>query len=416
MEYILVAFCVIILVFLVQVNFETGVAGRVLSVLLAAFAVRLAIHVLLIRNGGMWYGGDNLIYEIKAMEIVEEWRRQGFDFVVPGEGEIQKSVALPCNLFAIVIYLCGGKAPLACTALVALVACALCIVIYRFARLLGADERAAFLLLVLSAFTPAFLVHTSDMFKDGFSVFLVVACLGLSCSNMQRFDMRKLFMLVPFMWALWHVRPYMVFMCMPPLLLSLLGSRRALSPRIMTVFAMALVGTLYFFGDFAGIGVLETMEDQLEYGQSDTVRRSISSQDSGVTFADDGNPWGALGSKLLYTLLSPFPWTEGSMMLQLGKIEAFIWYFLLYSAVRGARRMWCYDRRMLFVLLLFIVPGIVAYATTMGNIGLIFRQRMPILMVTSVLSAVAWTLHKGPEKKFSKARVRDTSEVPASPG
>ncbi|MEV8633550.1 hypothetical protein AB0395_18005 [Streptosporangium sp. NPDC051023] len=395
MEYIVVAAAVVALIFLVRANFDVDVARRALPVLLAAFAARLVVHVLLMRSGSAWYGGDNLTYESISMAMAEEWKRGGIYFVAPEQVGSLKSVAVPCNLFALVIYLCEGKAPLACTAVVALLACGLCVVMYRFARLLGADERSAFILLVISAFTPAFLVHTSDMFKDGFNAFLVVACLGLACSNMRRFDIRKLIVLCPLLWALWHVRPYMVFMCGPSLVLSLMGSKRAPSFRVMAVLSVVLGAVLALFGIAADEGPIGTMQEQLEYGQSDDLRRAVASEESGVTFEDSGSPWGALGPKLLYTLLSPFPWMEGTMTLQLGKIEVIVWYYLLYSAVRGARRLWDHDRSMFWTLLLFIVPSMVAYATTMANIGLIFRQRMPIIMVTSLLSAVAW--NRAPE-------------------
>ncbi|GAA3088745.1 hypothetical protein [Streptosporangium carneum] len=411
MEYVFVAAAAVALVFLVHVNFGAETVWKALPVLLVAFTARIAVHVLLMRNGGNWYGGDNLTYEFTAAEIVEEWKRSGVHFVDTGQGDALKSVAVPCNLFAFIMYLCGGKAALACTAAVALLACGLCIVMYRFARLLGADDRSAFLLLVISAFTPAFLVHTSDMFKDGFNAFLVVACLGLACSNLRRFDIRKLAVLAPLLWALWHVRPYMVFMCAPSLALSLMGSRRAPSLRAVALLSVLLAAVLALVGGAADGGPFGTMQEQLEYGQSDDLRRAVANEESGVTFEDSGSPWGALGPKLLYTLLSPFPWMEGSMTLQLGKLEVIVWYYLLYSAVRGARRLWSRDRGMFWTLLLFIVPSMVVYATTMANIGLIFRQRMPIIMVTSLLSAIAWT--RTPEREGSgEPREEEGSPAP----
>ena len=136
---------------------------------------------------------------------------------------------------------------------------------------------------------------------------------------------------------------------------------------------------------------IETMQEQLAYGQADNVLRSNSASGSGVSFNDGGDPWADLGQKLAYTVLSPFPWTPGSLLLQLGKFEVLLWYFVLVSAVRGARWLWWRDRRIVWFLLLFIVPGTIVYATTMANIGLMMRQRMPIVMVTSLLAAVAWS-------------------------
>ncbi|MER6170489.1 hypothetical protein [Streptosporangium sp. NPDC001681] len=391
MEYLIVAAAAVVLVFLVRANLGAAVARRVLPVLLAAFVVRLVVHVLVMRSGVIDYGGDNLGYEGRAVGIVEYWRQEGFQFVTADEIDTLTSVAVPCQVFAIVIYLCGGLAPLACTAIVALLACALCIVIYRLARLVGADERSAFLVLVVTAFMPAFLLHTSDTYKDGFNAFLVVTSIGLGVSLSRRFDLHRLLMLVPLLWALWYVRPYMVFMCAVPLILGMVGLKSVFSPRRMLVFAMLLVSAVFVFGGVYGEAQIEAAQEQLENGQSAAVRRANGDGRSGVAFEDGGDPWNALGSKVLYTLLSPFPWTEGDLILHLGKIDVLIWYFLLYSAVRGCRRLWRRDRATLLILMSFIIPGTIFYASTMANIGLIFRQRIPIVLVTSVLAAVAWT-------------------------
>lgn len=391
MEYLIVAVAAVVLVFLVRANLGAAVARRVLPVLLAAFVVRLVVHVLVMRSGVIDYGGDNLGYEGRAVGIVEYWRQEGFRFVTADEIETLTSVAVPCQVFAIVIYLCGGPAPLACTAIVALLACALCIVIYRLARLVGADERSAFLVLVVTAFMPAFLLHTSDTYKDGFNAFLVVTSIGLGVSLSRRFDLHRLLMLVPLLWALWYVRPYMVFMCAVPLILGLVGLKSVFSPQRMLVFAMLLVSAVFVFGGVYGEAQIEAAQEQLENGQSAAVLRANGDGRSGVAFEDGGDPWNALGSKVLYTLLSPFPWTEGDLILHLGKIDVLIWYFLLCNAVRGCSRLWRHDRATLLILMSFIIPGTIVYASTMANIGLIFRQRIPIVLVTSVLAAVAWT-------------------------
>ncbi|MEU0567486.1 hypothetical protein ABZ297_19160 [Nonomuraea sp. NPDC005983] len=390
MEYFIIAIAAMTLIFLVRVNLPAEVARRALPILLFAFVLRLVLHVMVMRSGVIEYGGDNLTYEGIAREIVRLWEREGFKFVTSEDISDISSVTFPCQVFAIVIYLCGGPASLACTAVVALLACALCIVIFRFARFVGADDRAALILLAVTAFMPAFLLHTSDTYKDGFNAFLVVASIGLGVSIARRFDLRRLLMLLPMLWALWYVRPYMVAMCVVPLLLCLIGVKGGFSLRRFA-FAAILMCAVFASGGLSGLAPTAAIQKQFENGHSQATIRANASGGSGVVFEDGGDPWSDLDSKLVYTLLSPFPWTEGSLALQLGKVDAFIWYFLLYSAARGARRLWLNDRRILVILLLFIVPATIAYATTMANIGLIFRQRMPIIMITSLLSAVAWT-------------------------
>ncbi|MEQ4717347.1 hypothetical protein [Nonomuraea sp. B19D2] len=391
MEYVIVAAAAVTLVLLVKTNLDAAAARRVVPILLAAFAVRLLVHVLVLRAGLIEYGGDNLDYEQRALDIVSYWHFEGFSFVTADELSSLYSVAVPCNVFALVIYLCGGPAPLACTAVVALLACALCLVIYRLARLIGADARAALQLLVFTAFMPAFLLHTADTYKDGFNAFLVVACVGIGASLAKRFRVSTLLLAAPLLWCQWHVRPYMVFMCAIPLLMGVVAARSRFSVRKLVAFSALLAASMLFAGGVFSNTPLEQMQQQLDMGQSDAVRHSNAGGGSGVDFYDGANAWAGLGPKLVYTVLSPFPWSEGSLALQLGKIDVLIWYFLLYCSIRGAFRLWRHDRRTLLVLMLFIVPGTIVYATTMANIGLIFRQRIPIVLVTSLLAAVAWT-------------------------
>ncbi|WP_182905465.1 hypothetical protein [Microbispora sp. H13382] len=392
MEYIVVLVAAALLVVTVHLSLDPRVAWRALPVLLAAFAVRLAVHFFVVRSSAVGYGGDNFTYELRALEVVELWRREGPHFVGPGELDSVESVAVPCNVFALVMYLCGGRAPLACTAVVALLACVLCVVVYRFARLAGADDRAAFRLLVITAFLPGFVLHTSDTFKDGFNAFLVVACLGVAASNVRRFDMRKVLALVPLLWALWNVRPYMVFMCVLPLIVGVSKIRGRLSAsNVLALFVLLAPLLLLMLRGADHAGPIAAMQAQLDRAQSQHVRLANAEGTSGVLFDDGGNAWNALAPKLAYTLLSPFPWTSGSLVLQLSKVDTLLWYWLLYHGVRGGLRLWRRNRNVLMVLLLFVVPGSVAYATTMSNMGLMFRQRIPIVLVVSLLSAVSWS-------------------------
>ncbi|MEU4834258.1 hypothetical protein [Streptosporangium sp. NPDC023615] len=405
MEYFLVVFMAAFLVFVTYTGLGVRQANRLLPVLLLAFLTRLVVHVLVMRPRIIEYGGDNRTYLARAGEIATYWRQSGFRFVTGDQIAAIHSMEVPCNLFAVVVYLCDGPATLACTAVVATLACLLCIVMYRFAQLIGASERAAFRLFVVVAFLPALLVHTSDTFKDGINAFLVVTCLWLVASNVKRFDVRKLLLMVPLLWTLWHVRPYMVFMCALPLVVGLSPMERKLSVRSVVVSTLLLVPLVVLLARMDGGASLTMLQEQLELGQSESVRRANAGGGSGVLFEDGGDAWSALAPKLLYTLLAPFPWTPGSLTLQFGKVDTFIWYYLLYNALRGARRLWARDRTLLFVLVLFIVPGTIAYATTMANIGLIFRQRMPIMLIVSLLAALAWSA-TDPRERFRSALPR----------
>ena len=46
---------------------------------------------------------------------------------------------------------------------------------------------------------------------------------------------------------------------------------------------------------------------------------------------------------------------------------------------------------LLFALLTFLLPTTVVYSFSMYNIGLILRQRMPVVLVGMLLASLSWT-------------------------
>ena len=409
MEFILVMLLGVLIPLLTHRVCSTRQRDRMVWILLGSYAFRLVFGALVSRNVAFFshgVGGDWRAYQAYAELIARFWETSHFDFITaeayPDVAPGMVGTAFICNLFALVTYLCGAPAVLGCTAVVAFIACMLCLVIYRFAIDMGATERAAFRLFVLTIFGPAFIYYTSDMYKDGVNAFLVVAVVYISVRLGKRFSLIEAALLIPTLWALYHVRPYMVFMCLLPLPIGLLGANRF---GVRTVLAsIVLLGAMAAgMATQAPERVVTQMEDVFEVGTAENSREYNAMGGSGVRFDDGGNPWRALGPKIAYTLFSPFPWMSGSFGLQLGKIDALIWYYLFFSALRGARVLWKEDRAAVLTLLIFIVPGTIAYATTMANVGLILRQRMPIMMVTSVLAALVWSRQEREAAKRTQA-------------
>jgi hypothetical protein len=165
--------------------------------------------------------------------------------------------------------------------------------------------------------------------------------------------------------------------------------------------AMLLVSAI-FVGGIMRSSAVSRMIETYELSHDSNVKAYNAMGGSGVTFDDGGNPFGAIVPKLVYTIASPFPWQSGSFGLHVGKIDVFIFYYLIYRAYIAGRRMALTDRESLIQFIAFLVPSTVAYATTMANIGLILRQRMPIVFVTAILASLSW-----PERRsmaLSKAK------------
>lgn len=368
-----------------------------IGILLFSYILRLFIFMFISREVSFFSHGtvvcDSGIYEYMARSVINVWHQEGLqwitdDNIVPG---IRK-IALPVHLIAIALWPFDGNDPFPAVAVVAFLACISGIVVYKFALSVGSSESAAFRAFLLTMFGPSFLYHTSDTYKDGINALFVLLAVYFSSEVSRKFSILTIIGAIGSLVGIYFVRPYMVVACALPLLLGLIGIRSKISMR--TVMAILGLSVITLASTGALIAQTEFVNETAETFEQATSRNVIEGNadgGSGVTFDDGGNPFAALPQKILYTLLSPFPWMSGSLGLQLGKIETALFYYFLWSSYMALRKTPAGKRGTLFLLLSFVLPTTLAYATTMANIGLIVRQRMPIVMVTCVMASLYWT-------------------------
>ncbi|HXX69673.1 MAG TPA: hypothetical protein VEK07_20995 [Polyangiaceae bacterium] len=390
------------------VSGKDRVEGRftVVWVLQSAYTLRLILQSFLrdIPFFSHGAGGDCMTYEFYGQLIATEWEHTGVHYVTGSEfdSRVLTQTSLPMNVFGMVIYLNGGPTRLGCTAIVALCACLTCYNLYLLALELGASQPFAFKVMVLTLFGPAILMYTSDTYKDGFVALFTTAAVGYAFRLAHRFSWRQACFAALCLFGLWQVRYYLVFVSVLPLIVGITGlkSRTIWRP-------LAVCGVLCAIGA-ATVGysqVLETAaekaEDAFTMGTSEVVVQDNATGGSGVTFNDGGRAFGAFGPKVAYMLFSPFPWQSGSIGFQIGKLDALIWYYLAYRAFVGARRLLRENIALLLMFLIFLLPVVVAYSASMSNIGLIVRQRIPLVLICALLATLsepAPRTQEGPEE------------------
>jgi hypothetical protein len=370
---------------------RSTVDHRLTALLLFSYAIRLAIAPVtlglsIFTSAPTDYGG----YEGRAAVIAHLWRYTGVHYVGDDEMPALAGVSLPSNLFACVIYLNGAATHLGCTAVVATIACLACLNVYLLAQVLGASGNTALWTAAFVSFFPSFLFYTSNTFKDGFVVFLIIGILGCALRLARTFSVVQLGLAVVFLVCLWFTRFYLVFIVPAPLLLGLLGLRSQSILRIilMVLMIVASVTALYAYSETPGV-VVHHVTRTFDVATSENVLNANAEGGSGVTI-ESSSTTGAFALKLLYTLFSPFPWQSGSIALQMGKVELLIWYYFMYRAVIASKIMWRERRSDLLIFASFLVPLTVAYTLSFSNIGLIVRQRMGIALVTMLLAALSW--------------------------
>ena len=369
-------------------------ASRFGAVLVAGFMARIVSSLFLrdlpLFSHGFGAQGDAGVYERAAWSVAQLWQYVGIQWISADQIDTPSAsnAMLAVHMYAVVTYLNGGEmSVLGCVALNAILACGTCIELARLGMLIGGSTRDSQLVATLTLFSPGFVFHTSDLFKDGLSAFLVVAAVVQCFRLAQRIDLIAFVVGGLALFLLWFVRYYLVFLVSAPLVIALLGVRSQSTARPIVAFVAVIAGALVLAGSQFGEDALDVGVSTFEHATSWEAQSFNALGGSGVRF-DDSQPLLSIPLRILYTLFSPFPWDfrSTSIGFQVGKVDAILWYVLLYHAVRAGREMWRTDRGTLLMFLVVLVPLTIAYALTVANIGLILRQRMPIVMLGSVLA------------------------------
>jgi hypothetical protein len=363
---------------------------RLTMLLLVNYAVRLAIAPLtqdlnVFTSAASDYSG----YEGRAEVIARMWHYTGIHYVGGDEMAGLQETSLPANVFACVVYLNGEPTHLGCTALVAAAACLVCLNVYLLALLLGAPPNVALWTTALVSVFPSFLFYTSNTYKDGFVALFVIGILGCAIRIARKFSVTQLALALLFSVGLWLTRFYLLFIVPAPFLLGFVGLRsRSILRTVLGVLVVAAsVSALYAYSSAPDV-VASHARGTFESATSEDVLNANAEGGSGVTFS--GSPAGSFVPKLVYTLFSPFPWQSGSLGLQIGKIEALVWYYFFYRAMRAAKILWREQRSDLLLFVSLVVPLTVAYAFSFSNVGLIVRQRMGIVIAVILLASLSW--------------------------
>ncbi|HSO38510.1 MAG TPA: hypothetical protein VLT33_38540 [Labilithrix sp.] len=380
-----------ILIAVIRTNKHTD--RRVLPIILGGYFLRFVLQFFFrdVEIFSYGAGGDWIHYEEQASVVRQFWEHGVYQYVTaddyPGLGQ----TTLPANIFGFIYFLNGGATRVGCCAVIAVAASLTCLNLYWVGLEFQVDPKKMLRILLVMFFGPAFLVYTSDLYKDGLVLFFVVGSFASTLRLSRRFSFLHLAIGVLSCAALLGCRFYLVFVTVTPLIMGLVGiGSKSLTRQILSI--LALIGGLIFAIAYTRTvgAVNETAELAWQSGASAASITSNAEGGSGIVFDDGGSPTGALHWKILYTLFAPFPWMTGSFALHLGKIEAIIWYYMLYRAYVASKVLWRENRGLLITFLSFLVPTTIMYAFIMSNVGLMVRERMGIVYIGYLLGALSW--------------------------
>lgn len=371
---------------------EADDKNPVLLVLMGGYLIRLFLRMI-VRNlaffsdGQTVGGGDSVQYEELASGVTTIWNLTGMHYVTTAEYPGLGQVPFVANLFAFVEYLNGGYSAIGNVSIVAFLACLTSFILYRCYVREDPERVFSFRMMCLVLFSFSFLAYTTDTYKDGILIFLVVAIYGVLITA----DSKNSWWLLPCVaacfFALNGTRFYLVYAMLLPVAVRLLGFQRRKIFNFGYLFFVCSLMAVASFGllkisDFS-LSAREVFENNLTNVAAHKQGMSVG---SGVDIDGGEFSWTTYPAKILYTVFAPFPWESGSMGVHIAKIEMLLWWYVIYWAWKKTRVLLKEDPMMCLMFLVFIVGMTLAYSTTFVNLGLIFRQRLPIFFVASILA------------------------------
>jgi hypothetical protein len=373
---------------------------------------------------------DALWYEDVGYSVAQEWLsgRWGALDTLPTGVQMAKPVVATIAGF---YYVTGGTRTLPLLLVVyGAVTAIIPVYVYWIGIELGVPERAARGGGWLVALSPAFVLFSGSLHKEGL-VLLSLSVAAYHALHLQsRWRGRSFIAVALSLLVLLALRYYIAIVVGGAVALGLLAMRGANRPGASTRITMpvlvrqgaivaafiALMGTLGF-QENADRPVEESREGLLV--QMDQYRRDLAryGQSGYLPEADASTPQGAAEFApvgLLYFLAAPFPWQTGSLRQNLVIPETVFW-ILLYPLVGvGVARSFRVNRPGTVMLIAATGGMCIVYSLMSGNIGIAYRMRTQVWLLWAPFAAWGWEewrdrRRRGSERPSAGRRLRSVA-------
>jgi hypothetical protein len=364
---------------------------------------------------------DALWYEEVGYSVAQDWLsgRSGALDTLPFGVQMAKPLVVTIAGF---YYITGGirALPLLLVAYGAVTA-VIPVYVYWIAIELGAPERAAKGAGWLVALSPAFVLFSGSLHKEGLILLSLSVAVYHSLHLQSRWQPRSFIALVLSLLVLSALRYYIAIVVCGAVALSLVSVRGANRPGASTRITMPMLmrqGAILvaFVGLMGTLGFQESVDRPLEESregllvQVDQYRRDLAryGQSGYLPEADTSTPQGAAEFApvgLLYFLAAPFPWQTGSLRQTLVIPETVFWVLLYPLVGVGLARSFRIDRPGTVMLMAATGGMCVVYALLSGNIGIAYRMRTQVWLLWAPFAAWGWEVWRERRRGPSHERV-----------
>lgn len=351
--------------------------------MLVSFLVHLSVGLVITYTGLVeYFGPDALAYDEKAAQVLANWRGDGI------EADLAKGKEGFFYLLAGLYSIFGRHLFIGLMANAGFAAALIPVTALATRRLFGEAEArwAPFLVTI----TPAFLIWPSQLLREA-PILLLLAAAGTAAVILtERLHLLPAAVLVASLLLLYSFRSTVALVVSAPLMVGVaLGFRSRQSATEEKSSPVALIGVVTLASLLVVVGVRVAGEFEL----SDLQRfRSMTRLEAGSAIEDGdvGTVDGllrTLPAGILRVLVGPFPW-EVEPRQVLGLLDAIAMWGLIACLWIGTRRGWHQAGARLLPLLLPAGALLVVLAVTVGNYGLLLRERTQMLVLLTPLFAL----------------------------
>lgn len=401
----------LVLIFLIRgfMPEDRDVLVRVfLLALLARISFGLFIHYFDLRP---FFGGDAETYDYFGNMLALSWTgKPPTDF-----GRILLNIKMSgvgwgMYYFVASMYSIIGRNILAAQYLAAVFGAASAPLIFVVARQIFGNRRVAMISSVLVATSPAFIVWTGQLLKDGLIIFLLLFSFMLVLKLKERLNFVYVGVLLVSLFGIYSLRSYIfylvAFAIVGSMIISFGQSQKVLIARILILGVLAVSITFT-------VGMPENTGDVEMYSNLQRIQQSrlgLSRAGSGfgkdVDVSTTRGAVQAVPAGFVYLMFAPFPWHITSARALAAFPDVVVWWVMMPFLITGLLYTLKNKLKGSLGILMFSSMLTLAYSVFQGNVGTAYRQRTQIQVFLFIFVAVGITLWI--EKRENRRLIRES--------
>ncbi len=380
-----------------------------LKLFIAALGVRWFFAlVIFFKHKQSFFGGDAITYDAFGNALCRSW----LGLVDPNAPWLLNYTSINRSgwgmfYYVAAVYYAIGQNPLALQLINASLGAAVAIVIYRISMLVWPRQRVARTAAVLTAFAPSMIIWSSQLLKDSPIVLFICLCALLTLKLRDELKIKNFVFLLISLFCLFSLRHYAAYIIFVAIAGTFLFAAKRFTPlRILQggILVVIIGVSLVYFG--AGQVAKQAFDlEKIQSGRVWSARVANSGFGGDVDITDPEAALTFLPVGVLYVMVAPFPWMMTNMRQLVTLPEMLIWWLLLPMMLKGY---WFVLRNRLresFVVCIFTISLILAYALYQSNVGTAYRHRAQLYGFFFILISIGLELRREARLKNRAQRV-----------